>query len=155
MSWVLTVPETSVDHFLNNVPWSHTETGAECPKVVVDVGGSRGGLCESLLRRYPGIEEAIVEDLPEVTEENLQRQAPEDVTCRIKYQAYNFFTEQIVKGADVYVFRTVIHDWPDSYAVQILRNQIPALKQGAQILINDICIEPSSWKSSIKTQTQR
>lgn len=153
MAWVLTVPDTSVDHFLDNVPWSGTTEA--CPKVVVDVGGSRGGLCESLLRRYPEIQTAVVEDLPEVTEKNLQRQPPEDLTSRIKYQAYNFFTEQPVKDADVYVFRTVIHDWPDSYAVKILRNQIPALKPGAKILINDICIEPSKWKPSIRTQTQR
>ncbi|KAI0886388.1 S-adenosyl-L-methionine-dependent methyltransferase [Annulohypoxylon maeteangense] len=156
MTWVLDVPETSADHFLNNVPWLRVGGGRhyQCPKIVVDVGGSRGGLCETLLTRFPSIEQAIVEDLPEVTEKNLERQIPEEVSGRIKYQAYDFFTEQVIKNADVYIFRTVIHDWPDSYAIKILRNQIPALKQGAIILINDICIEPSQWKPCIKNQTQ-
>ncbi|RYP52211.1 hypothetical protein DL770_011021 [Monosporascus sp. CRB-9-2] len=158
MAWVLRVPETSVNHFVENVPWARTNNGQkpdyECPKVVVDVGGSRGGLCESLLSRYPSIELAIVEDLPEVTEKSLERQPPKELSGRLKFQAYNFFTEQVIKNADVYVFRTVIHNWPDSYAIQILRNQIPALKPGARILIHDICIEPFKCKPSIRSQTQ-
>ncbi|KAI0832155.1 S-adenosyl-L-methionine-dependent methyltransferase [Hypoxylon sp. FL0890] len=139
-SFNTTVPETSADHFVDNVPWS-SMSNPEHPKLVVDVGGSRGDLCEALLRKYPGIGKAISQDLPEVTEKNLDRQIPEELSGRIEYQSYNFFTEQPVANADVYIFRTVLHDWPDSYAVRILRNQIPAFKPGAWILINDICMD--------------
>ncbi|OTA55081.1 S-adenosyl-L-methionine-dependent methyltransferase [Hypoxylon sp. EC38] len=156
-SFNTTVPETSSDHFVDNVPWSLMRNlgHQESPTLIVDVGGSRGDLCEALLRRYPGIKKAINQDLPEVTEKNLERQIPEELSGRMEYQSYNFFTEQPVVNADVYIFRTVLHDWPDSYAVRILRNQIPALKPGTQILINDICMDFSKGgMSSIIRQAQ-
>ncbi|ROV92194.1 hypothetical protein VMCG_09278 [Cytospora schulzeri] len=159
MSFMTTVPETSFVHFVENVPWSPITHPApqlpECPKVVVDIGGSHGDLGEALLRKYPGIETAIVEDLPEVTRANVDRGAPVDISQRIDYQAYDFFTEQVVKDADVYIFSNVLHDWSDSYAVQMLRNQIPALKLGARILINDICIEDVRKQKSLIHQAQR
>ncbi|KAI1139191.1 S-adenosyl-L-methionine-dependent methyltransferase [Hypoxylon sp. FL0543] len=156
-SFNTTVPETSADHFVENVPWAsmHNSEDDKYPTMIVDVGGSRGDLCQALLRKYRGIEKAISQDLPEVTERNLERQISEEFSGRIEYQSYNFFTEQPVANADVYIFRTVLHDWPDSYAVQILRNQIPALKPGARILINDICMDFSKGGlSSIIRQAQ-
>jgi len=42
-----------------------------------------------------------------------------------------------VKGADVYFFRLIFHDWPDEQCIQILQNLVPALKNGARILICD------------------
>ncbi|KAI5862348.1 S-adenosyl-L-methionine-dependent methyltransferase [Durotheca rogersii] len=156
-SFNTTVLETSSSHLVNNMPWSPTchPGHRECATLVVDVGGSRGDVCEALLSKYPGIKKAIVQDLPEVTEKNLERQVSGPLTGRIEYQAYDFFTEQPVKNADVYIFRTVLHDWPDSYAVRILQNQIPALKPGARILINDICIHYTEGEtSSIIKQAQ-
>ncbi|KAI1735296.1 S-adenosyl-L-methionine-dependent methyltransferase [Xylaria scruposa] len=156
MSWVTTVPETSSVHFVDNVPWSQNQASKPqtCPKVVVDIGGSGGDLCEALCRKFPGIEKAIVEDLPAVISNRMERSSSTDVTDRIEYQPYNFFAEQVIKGADVYIFRTVLHDWPDSYAIQILQNQVSALKPGAQILINDICLEASQSESRINLQAQ-
>ncbi|KAI1267557.1 S-adenosyl-L-methionine-dependent methyltransferase [Xylariaceae sp. FL1019] len=154
MGWVLTVPETSLHLFLDQVPWSRPNGGRPCPKVVVDVGGSHGGLAEALLRRFPGIEHVVVEDLPEVTKMNREKGPPTDIAGRITYHDYDFFTEQDVKDADIYIFRTVIHDWPDSYAIKILQNQLRALRPGATILINDTCIDATNWKASIITQAQ-
>ncbi|KAI1178068.1 S-adenosyl-L-methionine-dependent methyltransferase [Nemania sp. FL0916] len=150
MSFMTTVPETSMDHLLDNVPWTSARGPNQlCPSIVVDVGGSRGTLMEALLRKYPGISQGVVQDLPDVTLRNAAEQKPEDLADRLAFQEYNFFAEQVVKDADVYIFRTVFHDWPDSYAVKILRNQIPALKPGAVILINDICIQPGTEKSKL------
>ncbi|KAF2647657.1 S-adenosyl-L-methionine-dependent methyltransferase [Lophiostoma macrostomum CBS 122681] len=147
MSFGTMVAETSLSHFVDNVPWSSGRGDKQeaCPRTVVDVGGSRGDLCEALLRKYPRICHAIVEDRPETTKSNVACEPASDISDRITYQAYDFFTEQPVKTADVFIFRTILHDWPDSYAIQILRNQIPALKSQSRILINDICIGlPSS-----------
>ena len=152
-SFITMVPETSLQNFVHNVPWA-TEESSTCPKVVVDVGGSNGDLCEALLRAYPGITKAIVEDLPEVTSINLKHGAPEDLSGRMEYRAYDFFQQQELADADVYIFRTVLHDWPDDYVVRILRNQIPVFKTGARILINDICIESSRRMNTIMSQPQ-
>lgn len=148
MSFGTTVAETSLSHFIDNVAWSPNHGAQQQPKVVVDVGGSRGDLCVALLRKYGDIEKAIVQDLPGASKKNQEGPFPEDVAGRISYQAYDFFTQQTVQDADLIIFRTVLHDWPTNYAVRILRNQIPALKQGARSLINDICIESSAGGNS-------
>ena len=58
---------------------------------------------------------------------------------------YDFFTEQPVKDADVYLFRWIFHNWSDGYCINILRNLIPALKNGAMVVINDHCLpEPGT-----------
>ena len=38
--------------------------------------------------------------------------------------------------------RAILHDWPDKYAVRILRNLIPGLKEGSTVLINDTVMPP-------------
>lgn len=152
MSFMTTVPETSLSNFVANVPWTPGQQDAEideCPRVIVDVGGLQGDLCEALLLACPHIEKAVVEDLPEVINTNLKCGPPVKLFERIHYQPYYFFTEQVVKDADIYLFSNVFHDWSDRYAVQMLRNQIPALKSGARILINDICIDTTRGHSSI------
>lgn len=157
MSFMTTVPETSFSNFVANVPWTLGPKDTqirECPRLIVDVGGSRGDLCEALLLAYPRIEKAVVEDLPEVINANLERGPPGELAERIHYQPYDFFTEQVVKSADIYLFSNVFHDWSDSYAVQMLKNQIPALKPGARILINDICIDTTRGHNNVILQAQ-
>lgn len=106
-------------------------------KTVVDVGGSHGQVALALVKRYPGISEVIVQDLPD-TISGLD--IPTEYRARIKGMAHDFLTPQPVKGADVYFLRWILHDWSDKYSVTILRALIPALKQGAKVIINDVCI---------------
>lgn len=54
--------------------------------------------------------------------------------------AYDFFAPQPVKGAELYLYRWILHDWPDKYCIKILQALRPALKHGAKVLINDVCI---------------
>jgi hypothetical protein len=77
------------------------------------------------------------EDLPNVLANVDDSQTPEILKDRIFFQPYDFFTPQPVKDADVYYFRWIFHGWSDEYSVKILQNQIPALKKGARILINE------------------
>jgi len=56
---------------------------------------------------------------------------------RIRYEPHDFFCRQPVVAADVYLFRWVFHDWPDHYVVRILRAQVPALRKGSRILVNE------------------
>ncbi|KAK6072727.1 Sterigmatocystin 8-O-methyltransferase [Seiridium cupressi] len=140
MEWSMKVPGMEPLYTVNHLGWGPDKKSqaAWCPRVVVDVGGGTGSLCNAMLEKYPGIERAIVEDLPEVIS---QGQAPDNLRGRLEYHGYNFFTEQTVKGADVYIWRCIFHDWPDSYAVKILRNQIPALKPGTRLIFLERCLE--------------
>ncbi|KAL9119135.1 MAG: hypothetical protein Q9187_004309 [Circinaria calcarea] len=106
--------------------------------MLVDIGGSLGFVCSRLAQSFPYLN-FVVQDLPSAIESG-RTQLPPELSDRIKFMAHDFLTEQPVRGADVYLFRWVLHNWSDKYAVQILRNLIPALKQGARILINDLVL---------------
>lgn len=77
-----------------------------------------------------------MQDLPNIISQ-AQSQSSSNVDSRVSYLAHDFFTEQPVKNADVYIFRWILHNWSDARSVKILRNLIPALKPGSKIVIND------------------
>ncbi|KAJ5278848.1 O-methyltransferase family 2 [Penicillium angulare] len=56
---------------------------------------------------------------------------------RVQFKVHDFFKEQPVKDADVYLLRHTLHDWSNKYAIKILKGLIPALKYGSKIVIND------------------
>ena len=120
-------------HLLRTLPW----TTESCPKLVVDVGGSQGEIGKYLLRSFPNITRVIVQDLPEVLR---GAEVPDSLKPRLEFMEYDFFTEQKVKGADVYFFRSILHDWPDHKATEILRNQVSALTIGSSIILNEVCL---------------
>ncbi|KAL2132410.1 hypothetical protein VTI74DRAFT_3828 [Chaetomium olivicolor] len=108
--------------------------------VFVDVGGSHGFMCVELAKRWKKMR-FVVQDLQK-TVDTAPRPIYDDeqVAQRIELVAHDFFTEQVTKGADVYYFRWIIHNYSTPYAVRILKNLIPALKPGARIIINDHCL---------------
>ena len=109
---------------------------------VVDVGGGLGGVSILLAEKFSDLH-FVIQDLPEVME-GAEKKIPESLRDRIEFMAYDFFTEQKVVG-DVYLFRAIFHNWPDSYCLKILRQLIPALKKGAKIVVNDtVCPEPGT-----------
>ncbi|KAH3999594.1 hypothetical protein HBH98_085830 [Parastagonospora nodorum] len=121
--------------------------------VFVDVGGSTGHVSIQIARSNPKWK-FIVQDSSE-TVTLAKSQVPEDVKDQLSFQVHDFWTEQPVRGADVYFFKTIFHDWSDTYSVKILRALIPALKEGARIIIADICIPPRGAVSLYKEQWMR
>ena len=56
----------------------------------------------------------------------------------ILFQRHNFFDPQPIKGAAAYIFRHILHDWPDESCIEILRQTISAMdKNRSRILIVD------------------
>lgn len=105
---------------------------------VVDVGGSHGVVSIELVRKYPELC-CVVQDFPEVITQG-RTQLPIDLAARIIFMEHNFFDDQPVKGADVYIFRWIFHNWGDQYAVKILSRLVPALKRGAKVIVCDFCL---------------
>lgn len=135
MSMGTKFPSHAVHHFVDNCGWGQD---GKCPRRIVDIGGSEGELCKAFLTKYEGIEEAVTLDRAEVIQ---GLEIPEELKGRLRFEQYDFFQEQdVVKGADAYIFRNCFHNWPDKYALQMLRNQIPALKKGARVYINESCL---------------
>jgi hypothetical protein len=63
----------------------------------------------------------------------------DNAEAKLRWMAHDFFTPQTVVP-DVYLYLLVLHNHPDEKAVGILKAAIPALKPGARILINNLCL---------------
>ncbi|RJE23609.1 o-methyltransferase [Aspergillus sclerotialis] len=108
--------------------------------VVVDIGGSRGHVSLTLAENYQNLS-FIVQDLPEV----ISSTANPTQNPKIKYQAHDFFTPQPVLSANIYLLRMILHDWPTTDCVKILKNIIPAMGPHSKIIIMDTILpEPGS-----------
>ena len=123
-------PDISPDFLVNGFAWASLG-----PALVVDVGGSNGSVSRAIAEAHPNLR-LIVQDRPDVIESAKSKELPAHLANRIDFTAHDFFTEQPV-SADVYLFRYIFHNWPDAYAVKILRQLIPALRPGARVVIND------------------
>lgn len=116
------------------------------------MGGSTGHASIALARQYPDLT-FIVEDLPEVIAQGPEYLASQEdcksLSGRIFYRTHSFLDPQPVKDADVYFFRTVIHNWSDDDSVRILSHLVQVMKPGARILIMDIVLPaPGSLPAS-------
>ncbi|KAK9481518.1 O-methyltransferase-domain-containing protein [Lipomyces starkeyi] len=120
---------------------------------VVDIGGSTGTSAIALAKAYPHLI-FTVQDLP-ANAENGRKTAeslPADIASRITFQAHDFKTAQPVQGADVYLLRMILHDWPDDEATSILKNIVAAMdKRKSRLLIMDTVLpRPGSVSVSVE-----
>jgi hypothetical protein len=107
---------------------------------IVDVGGSHGAIASLILDRHPDLK-VVVQDRPEVI-----AQAPQTTRDNLEFMEHDFFAPQPLHGADIYLFRWILHDWPDKYVVKILQALRPALKPHARIVVMDsIVTEPGTF----------
>lgn len=83
----------------------------------------------------------VVQDLPEV-QKAFQAYVPHDLTTRVTFQPHDFFNPQSM-AAEVYFLKSILHDWPDKYAIEILRNLLPNLKPGGRIVLCEIVSPPA------------
>ncbi|KAF4632321.1 hypothetical protein G7Y89_g5805 [Cudoniella acicularis] len=148
MSFMNSGPGYSPRHILENFDWGDAANG-----LLVDVGGGQGIVAIEIARHFPRIK-CIVQDLPEVIE---GVSVPDDLAKdgRLMLMPHDFFQEQVVKGADVYYLRWILHDWSDKYATEIIRQLVPALKRGARILVSELCLPDPCVLSRYKERHAR
>lgn len=68
--------------------------------------------------------------------------APRLTHLPVEFLAHSFLDPQPTKGAKVYLFRWVFHNWPDKYCIRILKTLIPALNKDSRVLIMDSVMPP-------------
>ncbi len=77
-----------------------------------------------------------------------------DLQDRVTFAVHDFFTPQSTI-ADIYIFRHILHDWSDADSVSILKALVPALKDGARVMISEgIVPEPPAASTSILDKKQ-
>lgn len=124
-------PGFSVSFLVDNYDWGLLNPGA----TVVDIGGGHGQASIAVSRKFPELN-FIVQDLPNVVQ---SAPGPPDAPSTVQFVEHDFFTEQSTE-ADLYLFRWVLHDWPDKYVIKALRNLIPRLRPGVKVVISDSCL---------------
>jgi hypothetical protein len=91
--------------------------GWDAVRTMVDVGGGTDAMLAALLRRHPHVRGILV-DLPGTVARAGQ---PPDLKDRITRRGQSFF-DPLPAGADLYLLKNVLNDWPDRETVAILRN---------------------------------
>ena len=79
---------------------------------VVDVGGGIGTVSLRITEKVPHVS-FVVQDQAGVIEVADVGSAIDGASKRISFMAHDFFEAQPVKGAEVYLFRFILHDHPD------------------------------------------
>lgn len=108
-------------------------------KSVYDIGGGQGQFLNALLQKYPNLS-GMLFDLPEVIEK-IKQQHPQMENKHCQLYAGDFFTS-LPKGGDVYLLKSVIHDWDDAKAEEILKNCYLAMRPDSRLLIIEVVLQP-------------
>jgi len=100
--------------------------GWDTVRTVVDVGGGTGAMLASLLRQHPRARGILV-DLPGTVARAGELIESFGVAERVTVEAQSFF-DPLPPGADLYLLKSVLNDWPDEPTVAILRRCAEAAK---------------------------
>ena len=85
---------------------------------VADIGGGSGALMAGMLSQHPGLR-GIVFDQPDVVAQAEPVLVAAGVRERADLVGGDFFVD--VPSADVYVMKSILHDWDDEESTRILR----------------------------------
>jgi orsellinic acid C2-O-methyltransferase len=102
---------------------------------IVDVGGGVGALLAGILQAHPRTQGTLF-DLPAGLAGAPAYLRARGVESRCTLVAGSFF-DSVPTGADVYILRDILHDWPDDRAAEILRACRSAMTAGAKLLVID------------------
>jgi orsellinic acid C2-O-methyltransferase len=100
---------------------------------VVDVGGGYGQLLCSILAVNPSLQ-GVLFDMAHATGQLASPFEAAGVANRCELATGDFF-DAVPQGADVYLLKSILHDWDDDRCVVILRNCRRAMAPAARVLI--------------------
>ncbi len=101
---------------------------------VADVGGGDGTMLIAILEHHAGVR-GLLFDRPGVVERARKRFTDAGLLDRVEVAAGSFF-EKVPAGAGVYLMKSIIHDWTDEEASEILtRCREAAATSGAPLLL--------------------
>ncbi|RDW67178.1 uncharacterized protein DSM5745_09044 [Aspergillus mulundensis] len=107
--------------------------------LIVDVGGGKGHDLVAFNEKFPGAGRLVLQDLAAVTD----ALELDDLGSKgaIEKVAYDFFTEQPVKGARAYLYHHILHDWSDAFCLRILEQVVAVMTPGySRLLIHEMIV---------------
>ncbi|KAL1606537.1 hypothetical protein SLS60_003942 [Paraconiothyrium brasiliense] len=117
-------------YLLEAFPWAEYDRPG---MRVVDVGGGHGNAAVFLASSTKHIH-LTVQDLGHIVAAG-KAMLPQGLQGSVDFTPHNFFDEQPVKYAGVYLLARIMLNWSDKYCLKILRALVPALKVGSKVLI--------------------
>jgi hypothetical protein len=106
---------------------------------VADIGGGSGSLLAAVLARHPRLR-GIVFDQPSVVSEAAPVLANAGVADRCELVGGSFF--ESVPAADLYLMKSILHDWTDADSIRILRVIRAAAPPGVPLLLVERVVGP-------------
>lgn len=100
---------------------------------IVDVGGGHGLLLAAILKAHPAAR-GVLFDQPHVIADAGPLLFEAGIADRCEVVGGNFFVA-IPPGWDVYVLKSIVHDWADAEATTILRNCRRAIAEDGKLLL--------------------
>ena len=124
-------------HILASFDWPSIDNPGD---IVVDVGGGNGQISQ-YLARHTSNARFVIQDLPHVVAE-APAQLPQDLRARVDFAIHDFFTPQTMDPPPTaFLLRYILHNWSDKYAIKILQNLVPAMRNGSKVLIYEYVLE--------------
>jgi hypothetical protein len=108
---------------------------------IVDVAGGHGLLLATILSRYPRMKGTLC-DRPNVIE-GAKSGPLAPVMDRCTLTSCDIFSS-VPAGADAYIMKYIIHDWPDDLCRKILRACRDGVNPGGKLLVVDSVIKPGN-----------
>jgi hypothetical protein len=108
---------------------------------IVDVAGGHGLLLSMILARNPHLKGTLYE-APSVIEG--AKEGPlKPYLDRCTLASGDMFSE-VPAGADAYIMKHIIHDWPDELCLKILKACRKGVNPGGKLLVADAVIQPGN-----------
>jgi hypothetical protein len=111
---------------LDRAAWASVRT-------VVDIGGGTGALLAAILNAHPGARGTLV-DLPRPVAASARMFETAGVADRAAAVAQSFF-DPLPPGADLYVMKNVLADWPDAESVALLKRCAEAMRPDSRLVV--------------------
>ena len=152
--------ETAFDQVFGESPWTHRQKNPELNQrfnawleqgaaaagrallkacdfsphqTVADLGGGQGALLTVILQAHPAMQ-GILFDQSHVLASARRGLEAAGIGPRCRIVEGDFFNA-IPSGADVYILKSILHDWDDEKCSLILRNCRAALKSGQPVRV--------------------
>ena len=118
-------------------------------KKVADVGGGHGRLLGTILKAYPALQGALL-DLPAVVEGAPSILKELGVSDRCQVLGADFFAPLPRVDADLYLMKSIIHDWADPDAARILENVRAQMSNESRLALCEVIVPGPNQRSFAK-----
>ena len=117
-------------------------------RAIVDVGGGQGALMAALLHAHAHLH-AVIFDRSPPTDDTRQLFERLGILGRAAFEQGDFFAT-VPGGGDLYVLKSIVHNWKDDDATAILHNCRLAMPPRGRLLVGERIIPPGNAAAEAK-----